>query len=262
MELLVEIDNNENILDSEGNIVLCPIYSNPVHIDKNIFIDKQLYDVENLYNYIKYKFIKDKEIARIPHNRKPFTEEILENINNRSNIVDCSKKTEIIAEIIKLLKFPKQTQDCLLALKDEERKIILEDYKINIILKLLEKDTDSIIDLVSEFYYLFNTNISDKVIINTIKSYNISLLLIPSNKITDNIIKFIIKYHNKALQFIPPELITDKVIELAVKIDGCVLQYIPVIKITDKIIKLAVKNNGRALQYIPVELITECEAHS
>jgi len=237
MEEYCQINNDGFILDctslTQGELILDPIKLEPVHIDKHIYIDKQLYDIDNLCKYILYKFYIDKEIVTIPHNRKLLTEEILENINNRLNLTYFPDKSEIITEIIKLLKFPKKTQECLLALKSNERKIILEDYKINIILKLLEKDTDTIIDLVSEFYYLFNTNISDKVIINTIKRYNMSLLLIPSDKITDKIIKFIIKYHYRALQFIPPELITDKVVKLAVENDGYSLQYIPVIKITD-----------------------------
>jgi hypothetical protein len=250
MEQYFQINNDGIILDSDNNIISDIINDNPIHIDKHIYIDKQLYDIDNLYNYIKYKFNTDKEIATIPHNRKLFTEEILQNINNRLSLTHCPDKSEIITEIIKLLKFPQKTQKCLLALKSNERKIILEDYKINILLQLLEYDIDSIIDLVSEFYHLFDNNISDIVIKDTIKYNNMSLLLISSDKITNKIIKFAIQYHHRALQYIPDNKMTDEIINFAVRSNGYTLQYIPVIKMTDEIIKLAVKSKGRSLQFV------------
>ena len=91
----------------------------PIHIERAIYIHKQVYDANSLLESIVYSY-KHNEIATIPHNREPYTKEMLLNIYYKSD-----PKSEIIIEIIKLLKFPKETQIILLSLSPEKRKIIL-----------------------------------------------------------------------------------------------------------------------------------------
>ena len=61
---------------------LDPITFEPIHKDRAILIHKQLYDAKSLYKYIKSNIN-----ASIPHNREPFTEEMLLDIYNKSNYV-------------------------------------------------------------------------------------------------------------------------------------------------------------------------------
>ena len=54
----------------------------PIHKDRAILIHKQLYDAKSLY-----KYIESNRNATIPHNREPFTQEMLQDIYNKSNYV-------------------------------------------------------------------------------------------------------------------------------------------------------------------------------
>ena len=101
----------------------------PIHIERAVYIHKQVYDANSLLESIVYSYKKN-EIATIPHNRELYTKEMLLNIYYKSD-----PKSEIIIEIIKLLKFPKETQTILLSLSPEKRKIIL-CYKYNKIIEL------------------------------------------------------------------------------------------------------------------------------
>ena len=57
-----------------------PLTFEPIHKDRAILIHKQLYDAKSLYKYIESNIN-----ATIPHNRKPFTQEMLLDINIKSN---------------------------------------------------------------------------------------------------------------------------------------------------------------------------------
>ena len=59
-----------------------PITFEPIHKDRAILINKQLYDAKSLY-----KYIESNRNATIPHNREPFTQEMLQDIYNKSNYV-------------------------------------------------------------------------------------------------------------------------------------------------------------------------------
>ena len=59
-----------------------PITFEPIHKDRAILIHKQLYDAKSLSKYIELNIN-----ATIPHNRKPFTKKMLQNIYNKSNYV-------------------------------------------------------------------------------------------------------------------------------------------------------------------------------
>ena len=59
---------------------LDPITFEPIHKDRAILIHKQLYDANSLSKYIESNIN-----ATIPHNRKPFTQEMLQDIYNKSN---------------------------------------------------------------------------------------------------------------------------------------------------------------------------------
>jgi hypothetical protein len=57
-----------------------PITFESIHKDRAILIHKQLYDAKSLYKYIESNIN-----ATIPHNRKPFTQEMLLDIYIKSN---------------------------------------------------------------------------------------------------------------------------------------------------------------------------------
>ena len=59
-----------------------PITFESIHKDRAILIHKQLYDAKSLSKYIELNIN-----ATIPHNRKPFTKKMLQNIYNKSNYV-------------------------------------------------------------------------------------------------------------------------------------------------------------------------------
>ena len=97
-------------MDSDSQNV-DPITYEPIDKDRAVSIHKQVYDANSLSAIIIYYYMRH-VIATIPHNREPFTKEMLLHIYDKSN-----PKSEIIIELIKLLKFPKETQTILLSLK-------------------------------------------------------------------------------------------------------------------------------------------------
>jgi hypothetical protein len=228
------------IIDGDGEIILDMISHEPIHTDKSICIDKQVYNIESLYNYIKY-YYNNNVLATIPHNREPFTEDILQNINSKLNETYCSEtycsyKSEIIIELIKLSKFSKKTQEYLLYLEYEQRKSILKKYD-----------------------HLLNNDISEEIIKDAIKYNYISLLFVPIDKMTNDVIKFALKNNSRSLQYVPDYLKTEEIIKLAVQNDGDALQYVPDYLKTEEIIKLAVRNdytfNSKKINYILLMLL-------
>jgi hypothetical protein len=190
---------------AQGELILDIISQEPI---KNyIIIQNQLYDVNILYDYIKYKFIKEKLIATIPHTRRPFTKEILEEINNKVFEKSPLGNSKIIVELIELSKFPIQTQEYLLILEYEQRRKILdfEDYKIQILIS----EPDFVIDtLFNDYHYLLNNDISDEDVINAAKEYYRSLLFIPFDTISIDIIKSLVQNNGELLKYVPPERMT------------------------------------------------------
>ena len=55
----------------------------PIHKDRAVSIHNKLYDANSLSNIIIHYYNKD-ELATIPHNNEPFTEEMLRNIYDKS----------------------------------------------------------------------------------------------------------------------------------------------------------------------------------
>jgi hypothetical protein len=114
-------------------ITLEPIYKDSIHA---VSIHKQLYYVNSLIDSIIYSY-KENIISTIPHNREPFTKEILQNIYNKS---DDEHKSEIIIKLIKIIKFPIKIQKQILCLTNKQQKIIfncldqeiISDIKIRI----------------------------------------------------------------------------------------------------------------------------------
>jgi hypothetical protein len=85
-----------------------PITLETIHKDSiyAVSIYKQLYCANSLIDSIIYSY-KENKIPTIPHNREPFTEEILQNIYNKS---DEEHKSEIIIGLMKIIKFPIKIQ--------------------------------------------------------------------------------------------------------------------------------------------------------
>jgi len=218
----------------------------PIHIERAVYIHKQVYDANSLLESIVYSY-KHNEIPTIPHNRESYTKEMLLNIYYKSD-----PKSEIIIEIIKLLKFPKETQTILLSLSPEKRKIIL-CYKYNKIKILINLSSPNIEFLLLKYDYLLNDDIflTDDIIKKLFGADNMSLLFIPDDKITDNIIKYVIHNNYRAIKYISENKMTDEIIKYAINFNIYVLQYIPKYKMTFNIIMNSVKNNGYALQYVP-----------
>ena len=228
-----------------------PITYEPIHKDRAVLIHKQLYDANSLSKYIESDIN-----ATIPHNREPFTVEMLRDIYDKSS---CSK-SDIIIELIILLKFScsKKIQKIILSLELEQRKILLgfPDYKIKILMKLSFINIDY---LLTKYNYLLNTNITEEIIKEAVQEYYISLLLVPDDKMTEEIIKEAIKYNDYAFEFVPDNKKTDEIIKLAVRNYGFSLEYVHKDKMTDEIIKLAVQQNGYALQFVPKDEMTRAE---
>jgi hypothetical protein len=229
--------------DSYINNIEDPITHEPIPKDRAITIHKQLYDANSLSKYIE----SNKLFATIPHNREPFTEQMLRDIYDKST---CSK-SDIIIELIILLKFscPKGTQKIILSLEPEQRKILLGflDYKIKILMKL---SLININYLLKNYCYLLSTNITEEIIKEAVKKNYISLLLIPEDKMTDEICALAVKNNGFSLQYVPIEKQTDEIIKLAVQNEGLALQYVPDDRMTDEIIKLAIENNALASQIV------------
>jgi hypothetical protein len=122
-------------------ITLEPIYKNSIHA---VSIHKQLYCANSLIDSIIYSY-KENIISTIPHNREPYTEEILQNIYNKS---DDEHKSEIIIKLIKIIKFPIKIQKQIVCLTNKQQKIIFNCLDQEII-------SDKQIITIIEFFDIF-----------------------------------------------------------------------------------------------------------
>ena len=122
----------------------------PIHKDRAVSIHNKLYDANSLSNIIIHYYNKD-ELATIPHNNEPFTEEMLRNIYDKSN-----PKSEIIIELIKILIFSysKETQKKLLSLDIEF---------INF--EFLDIDF-----LINKYQILLNNDVTEEIIKKEVKN--------------------------------------------------------------------------------------------
>lgn len=269
---VLQTNKDDYIIDSKahGELILDIITQEPIKYKHYMIIDNQIYNFYTLYNYIRYKYNKDREIATIPHNRKSFTVKLLEEINSK-----FKNKSKIIFEIIKFrfLEFPQEMQECLLALKDNEREILLETYKIDLMIMLSNLDCDLIIRLITYHYYLLVDNVSDDDIKQALKKDYRALLFLSNDKITEDIAKFVVQIDGMSLMILHPRLRTEELINLAIVNNNIIRKYIhkgktieEIIKIkgisTEEIIKLAVeecidKLKNVLSEKLKVEIVTE-----
>jgi hypothetical protein len=153
-------------------ITLEPIYKNSINA---VTIHKQLYYANSLIDSIIYYYKENK----IPHNREPYTEEILQNIYNKS---DKEHKSEIIIKLMKIIKFPIKIQKQIVCLTNKQQKIILNCLDQEII---SDKQIITIIELnIAIIYVSFSL---DKLIDSILESINYLIGVIL--KISDGNIK-------------------------------------------------------------------------
>jgi hypothetical protein len=155
-------------------ITLEPIYKNSINA---ISIHKQLYYVNSLIDLIIFSY-KEKKIPTIPHNREPFTEEILKNIYKKH-------KSEIIIQLIKIIKFPIKIQKQIVCLTNKQQKIIFNCLDQEII---SDKQLITIIELHIAILYVSSS--LDKLIDSILESIDNLIGIIP--KISDEILNGII----------------------------------------------------------------------
>jgi hypothetical protein len=159
-------------------ITLEPIYKNSIYA---VSIHKQLYCANSLIDSIIYSY-KENIIPTIPHNREPYTEEILQNIYNKS---DEEHKSEIIIRLMKIINFPIKIQKQIVCLTNKQQKIIFNclDQKI-----ITDKQIITIIELHITLLYV--SNMLDKLIDSILESIDNLIGIIP--KISDEILNGII----------------------------------------------------------------------
>jgi hypothetical protein len=222
-----------------------PITLEPIHKDKAILINNQIYDVNSLFESI------NEGLNTVPLDRQAYKlTELLDIRNKLDNKKDKTKIDNLI-----FLELPETIIFFLLKLNKEERDILLTINKIEILKKL---DKDTIENLLTKFKYLFNNNNDNIIEIkNVIKSNCLALLFIPEKHIYYiNIIESVVKNDGFALLFIPKDIKESVIIDIckiAVQNNGLALQYVPKdIKepVIIEICKIAVQNNGLALQYV------------
>ena len=203
-------------------------------------------NANNLCENVIKEYIESNKLA------KDITKKTLQKIYDNTS---CPK-SEILIELINLLKFSKNTQTFLLSLEPKKRKIVLNfpDYKIKILIKLSFSDIKY---LLTKYNYLLNNDVllSNEIIKEAIEDYDITLLLVSEDKITDDIIKFAVKNNGLSLKYVPNEKITDEIIKLAVENNGNAFQYIPECKISDEIIEFAVEKDYRSLAFVQTETV-------
>ena len=160
-----------------------PITLETIHKDSiyAVSIYKQLYCANSLIDSIIYSY-KENKIPTIPHNREPFTEEILQNIYNKS---DEEHKSEIIIGLMKIIKFPIKIQKQILCLTNKQQKIIFNCLDQEII---SDKQIISIIELHITLLYVSFT--LDKLIDSILESIDNLIGIIPI--ISDEILNGII----------------------------------------------------------------------
>ena len=229
------------------------ITQEPIHKDRAVSIHNKIYDANNLSETIIHSY-NNNELATIPHNNEPFTEEMLQNIYDKSD-----PKSEIIIELIKLLKFncSKEIQKKLLSLDIEflnfeflDIDFLINKYKFlsnddvlfteEIIKKEVKNDYRALLFIPDEI-------MTDEIIKLAIENSVFALECVPKKKKSNEIVKFAVENNSFALFFVPEDKITDDIILLAVEKDSYILKYIPKYKISDEIINLAVQNNGYAI---------------
>jgi hypothetical protein len=155
-------------------ITLEPIYKNSINA---VSIHKQLYYANSLIDSIIYSY-KEKIIPTIPHNREPYTEEILQNIYKKH-------KSEIIIDLIKIIKFPIKIQKQILCLTNKQQKIIFNSLDQEIV---SDKQIITIIELHIAILYVSSS--LDKLIDSILESIDNLIGIIP--KISDKILNGII----------------------------------------------------------------------
>ena len=159
-------------------ITLEPIYKNSIYA---VSIHKQLYCANSLIDSIIY-YYKENIIPTIPHNREPYTEEILQNIYNKS---DDEHKSEIIIKLMKIIKFPINIQKQIVCLSNKQQTIIYNCLDKEII---SDKQIISIIEL--QITLLYVSLMLDKLIDSILESIDNFIGIIP--KISDEILNEII----------------------------------------------------------------------
>jgi hypothetical protein len=225
----------------------------------------------NLCEYVIKEYIESNKLA------KDITKKTLQQMYNNSS---CPK-SEILIELINLLKFSKNTQTFLLSLEPEKRKIVL-NFPDNLIKILIELSS-------SDIKYLLNNDVllTDEIIKFAVEKDGLLLKYVPEDKMTNEIIKIAVKNNGNAFKYVPECKISDEIIEFAVEKDyrslafvytalsglslefpkdkiitlavinnGFALQFVPEDKKTDIIIGLAVHNNAYALRYVPEDKMT------
>ena len=159
-------------------ITLEPIYKNSIYA---VSIHKQLYCANCLIDSIIYSY-KENIIPTIPHNREPYTEEILQNIYNKS---DEEHKSEIIIQLMKIIKFPIKIQKQIVCLTNKQQKIIFNCLDQEII---SDEQIITIIELHIGILYV--SFMLDKLIDSILESiYNLIGII---SKISDEILNEII----------------------------------------------------------------------
>ena len=175
---------------------------------------------------------------------------------NIKNKFDNEEKKKIINKLI-VLKLPERVKNILLKLNEKQLDILLTVTKINI---LNSKNIYDINSLIINYDYLLNKDITDIIIIDAVKKYFNTFLLIPEEIMTDAIIKKAIEQDVRVLKYVPQNKKTFEICKLAVKNNGLALQFIlennakPIfltLRQYNIICELAVKNNGLALKFVP-----------
>ena len=159
-------------------ITLEPIYKNSIYA---VSIHKQLYCANSLIDLIIY-YYNQNIIPTIPHNREPFTEEILQNIYNKS---DDEHKSEIIIKLMKIIKFPIKIQKQIVCLTNKQQTIIYNCLDQEII---SDKQLITIIELNIAILYV--SIMLDKLIDSILESIDNLIGII--SKISDEILNEII----------------------------------------------------------------------
>ena len=175
---------------------------------------------------------------------------------NIKNKLDNEENKKIINKLI-VLKLPERVKNILLKLNEKQLDILLTVTKINI---LNSKNIYDINSLIINYDYLLNKDITDIIIIDAVKKYFNTFLLIPEEIMTDTIIKKAVEQDVRVLKYVPQNKKTFEICKLAVKNNGLALEFIlennakPLfltLRQYNIICELAVKNNGLALEFVP-----------
>jgi hypothetical protein len=224
-----------------------PISKESIHFKNAVLIDKEVYDVNSLFDSINSGHMT------IPHNRSNYSPIYLLNIRNKLN--DNEKKNIIFNKILNKFSENMQTQLMLLdQLKPEQLKIFFTKYDIfksereNIILELVNYLLNN--NITDE-----NNNITEKFKENLKKNYKL-LLFVPENKMTYEICMIAVNTSSFALKYIPKDSIMTKeeyfqICKIAVTQNGLALKFVPDNNKTFDICEIAVTQNGLALEFVP-----------